>query len=149
MTTILLITLLGTVASVIVGTVWYSQATPMGRLHMRQLGFDKLSPEEQSKLIEEAKPHMWKSFLGQAILSAFTSFFISFITIQSTSNGQPYSIVFGYIAFAWLCFTVPVVGSAIIWGNVDRAIAWKKFIFDSGSYLVTMVIIALIAGLFI
>ena len=43
--------------------------TPMGRVHMQYLGFDKLSKEEQDKKIEEAKPHMRKSYLGQTLLS--------------------------------------------------------------------------------
>lgn len=147
MTHIILITFLGAVASIIIGSVWYSDKTPMGRLHMRVLGFDKLSKEEQHKLIEEAKPTMWKSFLGQFILSAMTAFFVATVSVTGTQNGLPFSMAIGYAIMAWFCFMVPVIGSAILWGNVDRKIAWQKFASDIASYLVTIGVVLIIAWL--
>jgi len=149
MTTIILITIIGAIVSLIIGSIWYSDKTPMGRLHMKSLGFDTLSNEEKKKLMEEAKPHMWKSFLGQFILSLFTAFFIAFVSFFGTQNGQTFGMTAVYSAMAWICFIVPVIGSAIIWGNVDRNIAWKKFFSESACYLVTIMIIILIAGLFV
>lgn len=149
MSTIILITLLGGIASIIIGSLWYSDKTPMGRLHMQILGFDKLSSEEQKKLIEEAKPHMWKSFLGQFILSMFTAFFIATVAVTSAANGLSMGMIAGYSIFPWICFIVPVIGSSIIWGNVDRKIAWKSFIYSSMSYLVTILVVLLIASLFV
>ena len=58
MITILILAILGSVLFAIVGTFWYSMMTPMGKLHMSILGFDKLSSEEQKRKIAEAKPHM-------------------------------------------------------------------------------------------
>lgn len=149
MGTIIIITIIGAITSLIIGSVWYSNATPMGRLHMQYLGFDKLSVEEQKKMMDEARPHMWKSFLGQFILSALTSFFIGLVTVQGTANSETSGMIIGYLILAWLCFTVPVVGSTIIWGNIDRKIAWKKFFADASSYIVTIVIISAIAQLFV
>lgn len=149
MTTILLITVIGAIVSLIIGSIWYSDKTPMGRLHMQYLGFDKLSQDEQKKLIEQAKPHMWKSFLGQFILSGFTAFFIALVSVTSARNGVPLSMIVGFVLLPWICFIIPVVGSTIIWGNVDRKIAWKKFFADSLSYLVTMLIVFFIASLFV
>jgi hypothetical protein len=146
---ILLITLLGGIISLIIGSIWYSDKTPMGRLHMQVLGFDKLTPDEQKKLIEEAKPHMWKSFIGQFILSILTTFFIGVVIFLAKKSGLHYTSVVVYVLFSWLCFMVPVVGSNILWGNIDRSIAWKKFIYDIGSYLVTIIAILLIARLFV
>lgn len=146
---IILITLLGGVVSIIIGSIWYSDKTPMGRLHMQTLGFDKLSPDEQKKLIEEAKPHMWKSFLGQFVLSSLTAFFIALVSVNGTANGESFTMIAGYGILAWLCFMVPVIGSDIIWGNVDRKIALKKFIYSIGSYLVTIVVVLIIASLFV
>ena len=54
MLTILLLALAGAVIAAVVGTFWYSPGTPMGKIHMRYLGFDKLSDEEKKKKIEEA-----------------------------------------------------------------------------------------------
>jgi hypothetical protein len=44
---IALLALGGMVIAVVVGTVWYMPQTPMGKLHMKYLGFDKLTSEEQ------------------------------------------------------------------------------------------------------
>ena len=49
MLTIILLSFLGAVLAIIIGTVWYMPFTPMGRVHMQYLGFDKLSKEEQDK----------------------------------------------------------------------------------------------------
>jgi hypothetical protein len=73
MTTIILLALAGTVIGAVVGTLWYSNATPMGKIHMRYLGFDKLSAEEQKRKIAEAKPKMWKMYLGQMALTFLTA----------------------------------------------------------------------------
>lgn len=149
MTSIILITLIGALISIIIGSVWYSDKTPMGRLHMQVLGFDKLSKEQQQKLIEEAKPHMWKSFLGQFILSGLTAFFIALVSVQGSQNGETIGMIAGYSVLAWLCFIVPVIGSNIIWGNVDRKIAFKKFIYDILANLVTIGLVLVVAYLFI
>lgn len=149
MTHIILITLIGALVSIIIGSIWYSDKTPMGRLHMQVLGFDKLSKEQQLKLIEEAKPHMWKSFLGQFILSGLTAFYIANIAVMGTGNGLPFAMIIGYSAMAWFCFMVPVIGSNIIWGNIDRKIAFKKFIFDILANLVTIGLVLVIAYLFV
>jgi archaellum biogenesis protein FlaJ (TadC family) len=146
---LILITLLGGVASIIIGTFWYSDKTPMGRIHMQSIGFDKLTHEQQQKSIAEAKPHMWKSFLGQFILSSLTAFFIALVSVTGTANGMTFSMVIIYGLLAWICFMVPLAGSHVLWGNVDRNIAWKKFISDSASYLVTIAAVLLIAKLFV
>jgi tellurite resistance protein TehA-like permease len=147
--TIILITILGAIASLIIGSIWYSDKTPMGRLHMQSLGFDKLSPEEQKQAIEKAKPHMWKSFLGQFILSGLTAFFIAFITVNGLKNGETLSMVIGYALMGWICFIVPVIGSGIIWSNTDKKIVWKKFGSEILNYLLNIIIIVLIAKLFV
>lgn len=149
MITIILITFIGAVVSLIVGSIWYSPSTPMGRLHMKAIGFDKITPEEQKRLIEEMKPKMWKSFLGQFILSALTAFFIAFITVIGMENGQTFDMIVVEAIFVWLALMVPVIGSNILWGNTPRDIVWKKFASDSISYAVTIGIVLVIARLFV
>lgn len=148
-TTILLIAIIGAVVSLVVGSIWYSPGTPMGRLHMKAIGFDKISPDEQQRLIEEMKPKMWKSYLAQFIMSALTAFFIGFITIFGMRNGQTFGMVATEAFFVWLAMMVPVIGSGILWGNTPRDIAWKKFASDSISYLVTIGLVLVIAKLFV
>ncbi len=84
---ILLLALGGAVLSAVVGTFWYSNATPMGRIHMKSLGFDTLSGEEKKKKMEEAKPMMPKMYAGQMLLSFLTSFAVVFIVTMSMNNG--------------------------------------------------------------
>ncbi len=149
MTTIILLALAGTVIAAVVGTFWYSPMTPMGKLHMRYLGFDQLSPEEQAQKIATAKPHMPKLYGVQMALSFLTAFFVVFVVTMSVQNGVPLAMAIGFPVMAWLCFTVPTVGSAILWSNCDRSIAWKKFLSDTLAQLLTILLIALMASLFI
>ena len=149
MITILLLSLVGAVIAAIVGTFWYSDKTPMGRIHMRSLGFDKLSEEERKRQIEEAKPKMPKMYAAQLALSFLTSFAVVFVILMTVRNGAPLTLALGFVIMNWLCFMVPIIGAGILWSNVDRSIAWKKFFSDILSNLVTILLIALLATFFI
>ncbi len=146
--TILLLALAGVVISIVVGTLWYMPNTPMGRVHMRYLGFDKLTPDEQQQKIAKAKPRMPKIYGAQMVLSFLTSLATVFIVYMSIRNGVTVSLALGFVLFNWLCFMVPVVGGNILWGNVDGAIAWKKFFSDSLNHLVNVLLIALLTAYF-
>lgn len=148
MTTTIILAVVGAVVAAVIGTLWYSPKSPMGRLHMRYLGFDKLSEAEQAQTIEAAKPHMWKIYAAQMALSLLTSGAVVAVITMSMQGGVPFTMAAGFVAFNWLCFMVPVVGSQILWGNCDRAIAWKKFLSDSFSHLVIVLAIAALAGVF-
>ncbi len=148
MTTIILLAIAGTIISVVIGTLWFSSWAPTGRLHMRYLGFDKLSPEEQQQKIEEAKPHMPKVYGAQMLLSLITAFAVVGIVVMSMQNGVPRSMAIGFVVINWLCFMVPVLGSQILWGPCEREIAWKKFFSDIFYNLTILLIIALLASFF-
>jgi hypothetical protein len=145
MITIILIGVLGAIISAVIGTFWYSMATPMGKWHMQYLGFDKLSEEEKKKLIEEAKPKMWKTYLAQMFLSFLTSLFIAFVIQYTVQSGGPKSAVFYYIPMIWIAFTVPMVGQGLLWGKTEGKLAWKLFFSNSFCNLITYLIIALVA----
>jgi len=144
MTTIILVGIIGAIISAVIGTFWYMPSTLMGKVHMQVLGFDKLSKEEQAKKIEEAKPHMWKMYLAQIFLSFLTSIFIAFIVSQQKDQ---MNYVYMEIFAIWLCFTLPIVGQALLWSNIDKKLAWKKFFSDTLSNLVTFLVIAFVASL--
>jgi len=148
MITILLLSVAGAVIAAIVGTFWYSNATPMGKIHMKFLGFDKLSPEEQKRKMEEAKPMMPKMYAGQMILSFLTSFAVVFVVIQSLHNGLSLWLALAFPIFSWLCYMVPIIGSGVLWSNTDRSIAWPRFISDALSNLVIVILVGLLASLF-
>lgn len=147
MTTVIFLAILGAILSAVIGAYWYSMKTPMGRIHMRYLGFDKLSREDQITKIREKKPRMWKSYLLQAILSFLTSFFLIYIVANNKAAGINY-MSYIYVFMMWLAFIIPVVGSNILWSNVDRKIAWKKFFSDIFYYLVNYLVIIFITSLF-
>ncbi len=145
----LLLALVGTVIAAVVGTLWYSNATPMGKIHMRYLGFDKLTKEEQMKKMEDGKSQMLKMYAVQMALSLLTSLFVVFVVTESVHNGVAVTMAIGFPVLGWLCFVVPTVGTAILWSNCDRSIAWKKFFSDIFSNLVTILLIAFMTSLFI
>ena len=149
MLTIILLALVGAIIAAVIGTIWYSDKTPMGRIHMKYLGFYQLSPEEQKKKIAEVKPIMWKMYVGQLILSFLTTLSVVSIITMSMHNGLPFTIAIIFVIMNWLCFMVPIIGSGILWGNCDRSIAWKKFFSDISANLVTLVVVALLARLFV
>lgn len=149
MITIILLALLGAVIAAVVGTFWYSNATPMGKIHIRYLGFDKLSEEERKIKMEEAKPMMWKMYLSQMILSFLTAFAVVFIVVTSLQNGLSLGMAISFIVLNWLCFVVPTIGTGLVWSNCDKKIVWKKFFSDILSSLVTILLTALVVSLFV
>lgn len=149
MTTILILSLVGAIISAIIGTFWYSPLTPMGRLHMKTIGFDKLSPEEQKKSMEEMKPKMWKYYLAQIVLAFIMSFFVVYVVLTSVQNGTTFSQALWFPIMNWLGYMVPAFGTAILWGNIDRNLAWKEFFSNILSHLVTIVVIAFVTSFFV
>jgi len=146
--TILLLSLAGVVISIIVGTLWHSPNTPMGKAHMRSLGFDRLTPAEQQQKIEEAKPKMFKSYAAQMALSLLTSVATVFIMSMSIQNGVTVPLALGFVVFNWLCFMVPVVGGQLLWANVEGSVALRKFFSDISNHLVNILLIALLTAFF-
>ncbi len=149
MLSITLWAVVGAIIAAVVGTFWYSPKTPMGRLHMRYLGFDKLSKEEQDAKMKEEMPKMPKIYAMQMILSFLTSFFVVFVITMSVKNGVEPLVAILFPLMGWICFTVPTVGSDILWGTCDRKIAWAKFFSDIGSSLVTILLVSLLTILFL
>lgn len=149
MATILLLSLVGSVIAAVVGTFWYSNATPMGKIHMRSLGFDTLSAEEQKNKMQEAKPMMPKMYAAQMVLSFLTTFATVFIITMSVQNHVPFGMAVGFVVFNWLTFMVPIIGSGILWSNCDRTIAWKKFFSDIFANLVILLLTALLTSFFL
>ena len=149
MTSLFLLSFFGAIISAVIGTIWYSSVTPMGKVYMEYLGFNKLSKEEQEKKIKEMKPKMPKMYLAQIGLSLLTSFATVFIVGMSMGNGMPFFMALGFVVMNWLCFMVPVIGSNLLWGNCDRKIVWKRFFSEIFANLLTIVIIAYITSFFV
>ncbi|MFA7193803.1 MAG: DUF1761 family protein [Candidatus Paceibacterota bacterium] len=149
MTTIIIIGIIGAIISAVTGTIWYGGSTPMGKLHMRYLGFDRLSQAEKEAMITAAKPNMWKTYTAQMTLSLLTSFFIGFVTWYTVLSGGPANAVYFYVVMTWIAFTVPMIGQNLLWGNVESSIVWKKFFSDAVYNLITFLLIAFVATLLV
>lgn len=149
MITIILLSIVGAIISAVVGTLWYSDKTPMGKIHMKAMGCANLSTEEMNKKMEEAKPHMKKMYGGQFILSFLISFAVVSIVTTGRQNGLSLGMVTSFVLMNWLCFIVPTVGTGIIWSSYDRAILWKKFFSDIFSVLISILLTILVASLFV
>lgn len=145
---ILLFTVIGAVLYAVVGTLWYSNATPMGKIHMQYLGFDKLTEEEKKQKMTEGKAMMPKMYAAQIGLALLTSFAAVFVVALSIQNNVPTTLAIGFVVFNWLTFMVPIIGQGILWSNCDPKIAWKKFFSDSLSNLVSVLLIAYLTSLF-
>jgi hypothetical protein len=149
MITTILLVLAGVVLSVVIGSLWYMPKTPTGKLHMKYLGFDKLSPEEQKQKIAEAKPGMPKMYLAQTFLSLLMSTVVVLLVSESLKGGIDFKTVILFVSIIWLGFVVPSVGMQILWGNCDGKVAWLKFFSDSLNILVTILLIAVMVNLFV
>lgn len=146
--TIAILAIVGVFIAVAIGTVWYMPNTPMGKVHMQYLGFDKLTPEEQKQKMEEGKGMMPRIYGMQMVFSLLTSVAVVFIVTMSMRNGIPFAMALGFVIANWLAFMVPVVGANLLWGTCDPKLFWKKFVADAGANLVTVLLIALLAGFF-
>lgn len=142
---IFLVGILGAIASAMLGTFWYSMATPMGHWHMQYLGFDKLTKARQEKKMKDAMPGMWKLYGAQLLLSMVTSLFIGATAYFTAQNGGQASAVFFYVPSIWIAFTVPLIGQALLWGDCSASLAWKKFFSDSSFNLIANLVTAVIA----
>src|ERR1700722_3956347 len=98
--TIALLGILGVIISMIIGMLWYSLKTPMGKLQMEATGHGNLSIEEQKKRMDAMKPQMWKYMVAQAFLALLTSLFIAFIMIEQRGLGA--TPIYGEVGAVWL-----------------------------------------------
>ena len=149
--TVLLMIVFGVIGAIlyaVVGTLWYSNSTPMGKIHMQYLGFAKLSDAEKKQKMEEGKAMMGKMYTAQLGLAFLTSFAVVFIVSLSIQNHVPAMMAIGFVVFNWLAFMVPIIGQGILWSNCDPKIAWQKFWSDSASNLVSVLVIAYLTSLF-
>lgn len=150
MASLFLIALLGVVISMVIGTLWHMPNVPTGKLHMDYIGFTKLSASEQERQMKASQPHMWKSFLGQAILSYMSSLFIVFVMYYTTQGGVASSMVYGYVCMIWLGFVIPTFGWNLIWWGHDHParFLWIYFISQAIYYLISYLVIAYVFHFF-
>src|SRR4051812_21912076 len=92
--------LVAAIVSMIIGVIWHGPI--FGKVFIREMGLDKLSPEEQQKM----KSTMLRSYVLQFIGS-----FVMFFVLAWYINTSVHPGIFGGVANAfglWLGFVVPL-----------------------------------------
>jgi hypothetical protein len=130
----LLAVLASTVASMIVGSIWYGPL--FGKKYMNLMEMDKWTPEKQAAM----KARMIWSYAGQFVAS-FVMFYVLGGLIVWTA--PQLNVVFGMgIAFwMWLGFVVPLAFGNTLWGG-KMGIFWLSI----GNMLVTLLVAGAIIG---
>jgi len=131
-----LVLLVGGVASLVLGMIWYGKAL-FGDAYMKALGADtNMSPEKMKKIQEK----MWQLFLTQFILAVFQVWVLAVYINSSMAVITPVSNAL----WIWAGFVMPTLAGGAMWSARPRKDAWKIFFITSGYNLVLFIIFAVI-----
>lgn len=125
---VILLGAIGAVISLVIGFIWHSPNL-FGKVHLDFRAKRALTFEEHLNKLKEPKRGMLKVYIFQFILSFITSFFLGIVM----TGGYGHIVnkyLFMFIGLVWISFTVPAVGSDILWSEVSGKIAFKKFLSD-------------------
>jgi len=127
--------LLATVASIVLGTVWYGPL--FGKQWMRMVGIEK--PSEITKAV---KRQMMKSYAIAAIASFVMAYVLAHFLYFSSAVTRVTGVNSGVEAaiWVWLGFVAPVTLGSVLWE--DRP--WKYWFITAGYYLVSLIITGVI-----
>lgn len=110
----------------IIAAIWYTPifGKTWGRIH----GFDKVSKEEQQKMMRGMGPLLALQFLATVVTTLVFALF--YAALPQGWNA------YGMAGFFWIGFIVPTQASAVIFGGTPKQWMWTKFgIMLSGSFL--------------
>jgi hypothetical protein len=139
---VILLGVIGALVSMIIGAIWHSPKL-FGKVRMDYHAKRALSFLEHKNKLQEKKPDILKIYLLQFLLSFITSFFLAIV--MKGGYGFIYNkYLFMFIGLVWISFTVPAVGSDILWSEATGKIAFKKFLSDILYSLVTFMLTAYI-----
>lgn len=147
MMNIILLGIVGAIISMIIGMVWYSPKL-FGKSQLDFNGKKVLTSDEHKNKLEGPKHLVYKKYLAQFILSFITSFFLALV-IKGGFNLIFNKYLFMFIALIWLCFTVPMAGTNVLWSDVSNKIALNKFLSDIFYSLITFMIVSYIFSLIV
>lgn len=135
-------------AMLILGAVWYSPVTPMGRAWMRNLGLDPSNQEtpDGAQLGKSILLMAVGSFLMILVFAfsahAFENAFRSVPTGGDTSNDLTLGATITAAFIVWLGFIVPMNLNAVSFEDKP----WRIFWVDTGFYLTGLVVAAILLG---
>ena len=142
---IILLGLVGGLISLIISSIWYSPKL-FGKIQDDYHAKRNPSFKEYKHKLKDIKDLINKKFLLQFLLFFITSFFLA-IVMKGGYGLIITQYLYMFIGIIWISFTVPAIGSDILWSEVSGKIAFKKFLSDIFYSLVTFLFIAFIFSL--
>ncbi len=127
--------LVGGVASLILGMIWYSKSL-FGNTYMKALGADTNISPEKMKAIQK---RMWQILLTQFVLSVFQVWVLAIYILRT-----PEVFPLANAIWIWAGFVMPTIAGGALWSARPRKDAWKIFWITSGYQLVMFAVFAFI-----
>ena len=127
--------LVAAIASMAIGALWYSPLF-FGKPWMRLMGWGTEIPLERKAQATKSYSIMFVGSLVMAFVLAHFAFIWGAHDITS-------AIQLGF--WAWLGFVAPVMLGMVLWEGKP----WMLYLLITGYYLVTLIVMALIVGLWI
>ncbi len=121
------------VASIIIGSVWYGGI--FRKKFASIMGFDKLSPEQQSTMKKNMGMTYFTQFLASLIMFYVLARFLNDGAVTNSGEGVIVSL------WVWIGFVVPVKLGDAIWGG-KMTLFWL----GAGNMLITLIASGAIIG---
>lgn len=119
---LLLAIVLAAVVSVALGMLWFSHLM-FGKKWMELSGID---PAKMSEECKDGKKSMWKSMVGNTLLTLVTSFIVFTLLYYGISMVGVFAI--------WCAFSLPVFANSVFWAGKPV----KLFLIEAGYSLVSL-----------
>lgn len=125
-----------TVLEFVFSAVWYTPifGKTWGKIH----GFDRVSPEEQKKMMAKMGPLLGMQFLMTLLTTIVLALFVA---------GLPDWNVYGVAGFLWLGFVLPTQVGAVLFGGTDPKWVVTKIAIMAGASLFALEIAAAVLHL--
>lgn len=125
--------LIAVIAQFAVGFVWYGPL--FGKLWGMINGFDKLSKQEQEKMMKEMGP----MYGIQLIVTIMTT-----VVLAIVMNNLPSWSAYSLVSILWMGFTVPAQVSSVLFSNTERQWMLSKVLLLVGGSFVSLQVAAAI-----
>ena len=125
--------IIAAVAQFIIGAIWYMPL--FGKLWGKIHGMEKVSKEEQQKMMKSMGPFLVLQFLVTLVMTFVLAIFI---TYQPTWNA------YAMAAFLWVGFVVPTQVSGVIFGGTNPKWIVAKILIQAGASLLCLEVAAAI-----
>lgn len=131
--------IVGAVASMIIGFVWYGPLFGKKNLEVMGVPADKkFSAEEKKAMFKKMLPSYFANLAVAFIQFYALGFFAAFVG-RLTIVG---ALIYGF--FLWVGFIIPIEAGNAIWSGKTKKLSWTMFFLSAGYQLVVMLVAALL-----